>query len=90
MKQIYKYQWAKFSLNSMVFNVPKDTKILHVNNQDDCITIWMEVETSNPPVSRRFFIITTGSFFTAPMTYVGTVFFENNTFVVHVYEEMNQ
>lgn len=86
-KAIWKYQFD--ARDHMATSMPRGAIIRHVDNQDDCITIWAEVDTdaiADPQFETRLFrVFGTGhDIDDGGLNYVGTVMID--PFVWHVYE----
>lgn len=82
--QIFKYE-LPLVVDVIPVAMPKDARVIAVQNQRGAVTLWAEVEAEAPPVNRVFRIIGTGhSFDRTGLRYVGTV--QVNAFVWHVYE----
>ena len=85
MRTIYKYQ---LELSSEV-EIPEGGKVLTFQYQNGIRTIWVLVDTSNPPVKRKFLIQGTG--WELPdydMEYIGTAQ-QGVLFVWHLFELSN-
>jgi hypothetical protein len=66
-------------------------KLLHVDVQNERITLWAEVETNNRECLRIVHVVGTGHPIPSTRTrtaYVGSVLVEDGEFVFHVYEEV--
>ena len=82
MRTIYKYQLEP----SSEVEIPEGGKVLTFQYQNGIPTIWVLVDTSNPPVKRKFLIQGTG--WELPdynMNYIGTA--QQGRFLVwHLFE----
>ena len=81
-KTIYKYNLSVFADND--FDMPKGTTPLHVDNQQDHLCLWAEVDTDLPKQRRSFVIVGTGHEIPPDAQYVGTA--QVDPFVWHVFE----
>lgn len=83
MKVIWKY---KIDMESI--KVPKNSKVLCVQLQNDLPHVWMLVDTEEKEFDKRqFMVIGTGSFFhNKYMEYVCT--YQEGIFVWHVFEKI--
>jgi len=86
MKTIYKYD---IDAPVTAITMPEDSAILKVAYQHERLRIWALVDTSNPPICRRFCIVGTG----APIpegeiyaVWVATVLTDDEQFVRHLFE----
>lgn len=84
MKRIWKFPLAITDVQSVA--MPRGARILAVDEQHGALTLWAEVDPSQPKVTRIIHIIGTGN----PMPehlgdYLGTAVID--PFVWHVYED---
>ena len=86
-KTIYKYDLA---IGSNIRTMPKGAIIIHVGNQAETLTIWVEVDPRQPEEARHFLTIGTGHPIPPNDTlmYIGTALFAGGSLVWHVYEIM--
>lgn len=89
MKTIYKYPITS-ALNPVsraMIMLPKNSKILTVQIQNNQICIWAEVDTEESLITKEFSIVGTGNPFpTYNVIYIGTV--QAHPYVWHVYESI--
>lgn len=66
--------------------VPKDSKLLHIDNQYETITLWIMVNPKRTSIKRAFRVIGTGHKHEDmnKWTYIGTVLIQ--PFVWHIFE----
>ena len=82
MITIYKY---KITATICSIKVPADSTILHVNNQNDEIYVWIDVDTDEKKMETLIFkIYGTGHPREDPEEYIGTVFIKD--MVWHIYK----
>jgi hypothetical protein len=88
VRTVYKY--PIFMTDLFYLMMPKDAKILTVQDQNGVPCIWAEVDTSNPEVSREFRLVGTGHPIQPTvgkrLLYIGTFQQFNGTLVFHLYE----
>lgn len=72
------------------FEIPSGARLLHVREQNSRLAMWFEVDPGRPAETRTFEVVGTGDGPTEGWLYHGTVFFNNATLVLHVYEKPNQ
>ena len=89
MKKIWKFPLGKNPANLIDIYIPKGAKILTANVQRSCFTLWAEIETLSPEVTRKFVIYATGEPFSSKdymkdAKYISTVFFDE--LVWHVFD----
>jgi hypothetical protein len=82
MKTIYKYP---LHVNFCTIDLPKDSKVVCVHEQNLVPTLWIELETSNEMAFETFFICGTGQQLPEDGKHVGTCFIGPN--VWHVYQK---
>lgn len=86
MKKIFKYRvpFQDFTEVSM----PKGAKIIAVQNQDESLCIWAEVNPDAPNERRFFHVYGTGHVMheECEETYLGTAQFQRGELVFHLYE----
>lgn len=84
MAVIYKYEISSLCSH----DIPYDSEILYVHEQDDCIFIWVQVPDPNAPTEKRYFeYMATGESFNANLTdYLGSAHLHEGRLVYHVYE----
>lgn len=87
-KIIYKYRiYCLGHQHKTVLNVPKHSKLLHIEEQNNCFFIWFEVDTNEPTEERTFWCMYTGmDFENENIKFVKSIV-SNDHFVVHIYEE---
>jgi hypothetical protein len=61
-------------------------KVIHVGNQDDRITVWLEVETLEQECIKVLTVVGTGQPVPNGARHVGSVILVGGRFVFHVYE----
>lgn len=84
MNKIYKYN---LQVGISTINLPKNSKILHFNNQHNFPVIWCSVPSEEKSTEKRIFhMAVTGGFEPENSQYIGTVLFEDGAFVAHLYE----
>lgn len=84
MKTIHKYALRFIDTQSVI--MPVGAKVLAVQNQNDKITMWAEVDDINDKEQRVFSIFGTGCEITGfERHYIGTV--QIGDFVWHIYEQ---
>lgn len=69
--------------------MPVGATILVAQNQRECVTIWAEVEDTNPMEDREFLVCMTGQpcpTLRRKKQFLGTVQLDGGTIVLHVYE----
>lgn len=80
----------KFTLaeGRQAFGMPAGAKILGVHAQHDGIFMWAQVSLPSPDLQRReFMVLMTGQETDVPLgEFIGSVFFSNNSYVLHVFE----
>ena len=87
MKKIWKYPIK--DTGTTEWKMPKGAKILSVQNQRGCISMWVEVDFSeNEYESRSFVLIPTGliAYDATNKTYLATVQMHDGYTVMHVFE----
>lgn len=82
-KAIYKYTLNE-QVNKQTIEMPRTAKILSIQNQNDKITIWAEVDLNIMGGTRTFNVVTTGHDFPELAVYRATV--QIGAFVWHVFE----
>ncbi len=92
MKVVYKYK-LKVGINAI--SLPKNSESLSVAFQGDDLCMWIEVNPDNNPtedVVRYFEAFGTGYEFSDNhiISFIGTAFLYDASFVVHVYEVLNE
>lgn len=87
MRTIYKYPLAIVD-NAQSIRAPAEARVVHVDNQNERPTLWMEVDDSRPNERRTFVVVVgTGAPVPAePAAHVGTVLTAGGGYVWHVYE----
>jgi hypothetical protein len=88
-REIWKFQMHHYSRPT--FQLPLGSQFLSVQNQGEKLVLWFLVNPSNPKEDRAFYVYMTGETIpTNPGTYLGTVQFDNGSFVFHVFEVDSQ
>jgi len=84
MRVIYKYPLTP---GDNMVKLPKTgAKILHVDNQHNTITMWIELDNTKPTYERTFTVIPTGvAMVPDSMRYLGTAILDSGYKVWHVY-----
>lgn len=93
MKIIYKYR-ITFEHNQTIL-IPSGGKILHVDEQEGEIYIWIEVDTSNKVEERKFTVFGTGNQMpeekeNIKYQHLGTVKINNGALIWHIYETLEK
>lgn len=90
MSVIWKFTMqTQASGGGQMFQVPAGAIVRHCAAQSpSSIAVWVEVPDTSAPAEERWFRMFWTGFELPPdpMTYVGTVLFDDGAFVVHVYE----
>jgi len=85
---IYKYALDSCAFQSTI-QMPKETKILHVDSQHDDICLWAEVDPTVELEDRIFKIFGIGWEIPARnRKYLGTAKISDDRFIFHVYEKL--
>lgn len=86
MKKIFKYTLEITDYQEI--KMPFDAKIISVENQNDNVVIYVEVDADiKTSIPRAFEIIGTGnSYYDKPRNFLGTVVTNNGRLVWHVFE----
>lgn len=91
MKTIWKY-----TLNDTetALQLPTNSKILSVQNQNEEICMWVEVDVNNKETTQRYFkILGTGDFLSEDIgikhNFINTVQLHGGRLVFHIYERLN-
>jgi hypothetical protein len=84
-RTVWKYTLSRQYVGDLCSVVmPKDAVILKVASQNDEVTFWADVISTNELETRHFYIVGTGFDVPPNGKYVGTAFC--GSFVWHVYE----
>jgi len=83
---IYKYPIEKIT-NSQTVMLPKSARILHINEQNNNLYLWAEVNPSNELESRTIRIYGTGNEVEGGI-YINTLLRFGGHLVLHFYEEI--
>jgi len=85
MKTVWKYE---INLYRQSFSLPKDSKILTVQTQNNIPCIWVLVDTEQKEEERRYEIYGTGHRIdpTLNLEYIGTFQVDGGTLVFHLFE----
>lgn len=85
MRTVHKYVLTEPSQEVMLRS---GCRFLHVDNQNENITLWVEVDTERPPRKRWVHVVGTGQEIPAPFAeHVGSALMARGMFVFHVYAE---
>lgn len=85
MRAVFKYRLPNYGQVSMM--MPRGAKPLHVAEEMGGVSMWAEVDDSQPPEARIFLVRSTGAAFNGDEgRYVGTVVANGGLSVWHVYE----
>ena len=90
MKSIWKYAFTSEQVIS--FTMPRDAKILCVDEQDGDMCLWAEVEVDRKTEIRQFAVIGTGwdihedSYSGLTREYIGTVQQMSGALIWHIFE----
>jgi len=87
VKKIFKYRIPFLDFTEV--SMPTGAKILEVQNQDESLCVWAEVDPDTPMMERRFFhVYRTGHnmYEECEETYLGTAQFQRGEYVFHLYE----
>jgi hypothetical protein len=91
-RQVFKYELDIFATGRCSINVPKDSKVLHFDFQNDKPHVWLEVITDGDhfyPTEDIFFsIVGTGFHVPDKHEHIGTV--QQGPYVWHLYQEFKQ
>lgn len=82
MKVIYKYP---LHVHFCTIDLPKESKVVCVHEQNLVPTLWIEIDTSKGPSLETFFVCGTGQQAPEDGHHVGTCFIGPN--VWHVYQK---
>ena len=82
---IYKYPLIR-GFGERSVRMPSGSKVVTVDEQYGQVTVWAEVTPGLPEEQRRFYLVPTGGDVPLGFTHAATVFFEQKTLVVHIYE----
>lgn len=85
MKTIYKYKLNV--IDKQIIKTPQYGIILSVQEQDDQLCLWVQVDTEAPEVERIIRVIGTGNHLPDNLCYIGTV--QQKPYVWHIYEDFN-
>jgi hypothetical protein len=86
LRQVFKYYLPIHGLTGMP--VPMGAQVVHVDEQDGKVTIWMEVDPDAPRRERVFFSYFTGEDINPWDVYCGTAKLDDGKLLVHVYERI--
>jgi hypothetical protein len=86
MRTIYKYQISARP-HVQLLATPKDWEPLSVQAQGNCICIWAMIDTDEPMVDQRVYVVATGEELDVPAAakYLGTAQFLDGGLVWHVF-----
>lgn len=89
-KIIYKYPLNRGNGDETVINIKSGSKLLHIDTQDDQLSVWFELPLDHEnAIIRTFKTIYTGTIFDdTELKHIKTVVFPNRYFVVHIYEKI--
>jgi hypothetical protein len=83
MRTIHKYAIPQYAM----FQVPEGFKTVHVDNQYELVTVWIEIDTDvTELVTVEWFIVGTGHIIPDGTEHVGTCLAHHGEFVWHIYE----
>lgn len=78
----------KFKLGPTTrLKLPADAQLLHVQEQDGQLMLWVLAEQNAPLMARIFHVYLTGDEVPDDLTFVGTATFSGGALVYHVFEE---
>jgi hypothetical protein len=89
MKTIFKYQLDPATTERHILSMPVGATILVAQNQRERVTLWAEVEDTNPMEDREFLVCKTGQpcpTLRRKKLFLGTVQLDGGSLVLHVYE----
>jgi hypothetical protein len=88
LRQVFKYYLPTHG--SIVMPMPRGWGFCAVRQQADRLVLWAEVDPSAPRESQQFFVYMTGEEIDPKAYYLGTVLFNEGSYVVHVYTKETQ
>jgi hypothetical protein len=80
MKTVYKYP---LEVNVCTIDLPIDSKVVCVHEQNSVPTLWIEHDTTKPSKEFSFCVVATGGHIPNDWEHIGTCFIGN--YVWHVY-----
>jgi len=83
LRQVFKYFLPTHG--SSVMSMPRGWGFCAVGQQSGKAVLWAEVDPSAPRSPQQFFVYITGEEIDPKAYYLGTVLFNEGSYVVHVY-----